>query len=134
MCDATRTVPCPNFAASPVDLGTVADGQRELGLVATGSAGQHDDGDQARGRRRQRTNRGALAREPEDDHGLGLRRRVRRRGRGDLGAKRAVSPFRAVPTTLANGRLTAKLDRGSASRVGVSVSVRTTRAMSPWVR
>ena len=28
-------------------------------------------------------------------------------------------PFRPLPTTLANGRLTAKLDRGSAARVGI---------------
>jgi hypothetical protein len=37
---------------------------------------------------------------------------------------RPDEPFRALPTTLANGRLTAKLDRGSASRVGIRVSVR----------
>jgi hypothetical protein len=32
-------------------------------------------------------------------------------------------PFRALPTTLAEGRLTARLDRGSASRVGIRVTV-----------
>ncbi len=36
---------------------------------------------------------------------------------------RRDEPFRALPTTLANGRLTATLDRGSASRVGIRVTV-----------
>jgi hypothetical protein len=36
---------------------------------------------------------------------------------------RPDEPFRALSTTLANGRLTAKLDRGSASRVGIRVSM-----------
>ena len=36
---------------------------------------------------------------------------------------RPSEPFRALPTTLSNGRLTARLDRGSASRIGIRVTV-----------
>jgi hypothetical protein len=43
---------------------------------------------------------------------------------GTISVRNSVDePFRALPTTLANGRLTAKLDRGSAARVGIRVSV-----------
>ena len=123
MCDATRTVPCPNVATTPIALGNVADGRHELKLVATDSAG----------------NTTTVTRSVNVD-GNGPSPVLTRASRktitvsvsdgasgvagGTVSVRNAPSqPFRVLPTTLTKGRLTAKVDRGSAAHVGISVSV-----------
>ena len=93
-CDATRPVPCANFPASPVALGPVTDGRHEVKLVATDSAGNPTTVTQTVDCRRQRPGRDGHPSERQDDHGRGLRRRVGRGGRDDLGAQLAE---RTVP-------------------------------------
>ena len=129
--DAARS--CPNVGSRRSARGTSRTVAHELKLVATDSAGNattvtrksvNVDGNGPTAVR--------LAGEREDDHGLGERRRVGVAG-GTISVRNTpAEPFRALPTTLANGRLTAKLDRGSAARVGIAVNVtRQRRATSP---
>jgi hypothetical protein len=122
-CDATKPVPCPNVAARAISPGPLADGRHELKLVVSDSAGNT-----------------STVTKPVNVDGNGPSAVVSRASgktitisvadgaSGVAGGSIAVrnkrsEPFRALPTTLANGRLRAKLDRGSAARVGIAVNV-----------
>jgi hypothetical protein len=124
-CDYTFPAPCPPSKSGTLGMGTtpIADGTHQLHLVVDDAAG----------------NPSAMTRTVKvDSHGpTAVLSRASSRSitvtasdtasgvaGGTISIRNSRSePFRALPTTFAKGRLTAKLDRGSASRVGISVSV-----------
>ncbi|MDA0164835.1 hypothetical protein OM076_31490 [Solirubrobacter ginsenosidimutans] len=122
-CDATRPVPCPNVATTPIGLGPVGDGRHELKLVVDDSAGNATTvtkSIQLDGTAPTVT----LTRASGKTITLAVSDAASGVASGTVSVRNSVGePFRALPTTLANGRLTAKLDRGSAARVGIRVSV-----------
>jgi hypothetical protein len=122
-CDATKTIPCPNASAAPVSPGPIADGRHELRFVATDSAGNPTtvtksvdvDGNGPTAVLSRASGKTITVSVSDGASGV---------AGGAISVRNTTAePFRPLPTTLANGRLTAKLDRGSASRVGVSVNV-----------
>jgi hypothetical protein len=122
-CDATRPVPCPNVTGAAADLGSLADGRHEISLIATDSAGNAVtttrsvavDGTPPSATLSRASGRTISVRVADGASGLAT---------GAIEVRnRPSEPFRAVPTTLANGVLTARLDRGSAARAGIRVTV-----------
>jgi len=125
-CDYTRPLPCSNASNRRLGLGStpITDGQHQLQLVVEDAAGN--------------PTATAARTVTLDSHGpdATLSRASRKTitisvsdgASGVAGGSIAVrnaptEPFRALATTLANGRLTAKLDRGSAARAGIAVNV-----------
>jgi hypothetical protein len=122
-CDFTRPVPCPNASTASISPGALADGKRELKLLAVDSAG----------------NTSAVAKAVNVDgngptavlsraSGKAITISVSDGASGVAGGTISVrnsraEPFRVLPTSLAKGRLTAKLDRGNAAIVGISISM-----------
>jgi hypothetical protein len=122
-CDATRTVPCPNVAATPIAAAGLSDGGHELKLVATDSAGNpatviktvNVDGNGPSAVVSRASGKAITLSVTDGASGV---------AGGTISVRNTPSePFRGLPTTSANGRLSAKLDRGSAARVGIAVNV-----------
>ena len=123
-CDYTFTRPCADAPNRRLGLGSapLADGERQLQLIATDASGNPTTV----------TRTVSIdAHGPETTltraSGKTITVRVSDAASGLAGGtievrNRPSDPFRALPTTLANGRLTARLDRGSASRVGIRVT------------
>jgi hypothetical protein len=123
-CDYTRPRPCPDADARQLVLGTaVSDGRQSVQVVAEDAAGNLStltrdvqiDGSSPGATLTRASGRTITVRVSDGASGLAT---------GTIEVRnRPNEPFRALPTKLADGRLTARLDRGSASRVGIRVSV-----------
>ena len=129
-CDYTFTRPCADAPNRRLGLGSapLADGERQLQLIATDASG----------------NPTTVTRTVSNDahgpettltraSGKTITVRVSDAASGLAGGtievrNRPSDPFRALPTTLADGRLTARLDRGSAARVAVAIVTATDNA------
>jgi hypothetical protein len=124
-CDYTFPRPCADTGGRRLGLGSapIADGSRQVQVVAEDAAGNLAS-----------VTRAVMI----DAHGptATLARSSGRTisvrvGDGASGVatgtievrNRPSEPFRALPTTLSGGRLTARLDRGRAARVGIRVTV-----------
>ena len=124
-CDYTFPRPCADAGSGRLGLGSapIADGSRQVQIVAEDAAGNVSSV----------TRMVTIdAHGPEATLTRASERTISVRvGDGASGVaggtievrSRPSEPFRALPTTLAEGRLTARLDRGSASRVGIRITV-----------
>jgi hypothetical protein len=123
-CDFTRPVPCPaspsgSFALAGLPVG---DGNHDVAIVATDTAGNASA----------QTAKVALDANPPAvtlSRAAGHTIRVRLADGASGVASGAIevrdstgAPFRPLPTTLTGSTLTANLDRGRASRIGIRVS------------
>jgi hypothetical protein len=123
-CDARQRVPCGSVPRLPIDLSRIADGQHTLRIDAADASGNHTVVDRAIAvdrtppaarllRSKRRTIRIAV-----DDAASGV-------ASGEIQVRNSsAEAFRALPTTLADGRLEAPLDTGRVSRTDVRVAVR----------
>lgn len=124
-CDFTSARPCADAANRTLGLGDapIADGARQLQLVATDAAGNETtvtrtvslDAHAPEAVLARASGRTISVRVADGASGVAA-------GAIEVRNRRS-EPFRALPATLANGRLTARLDRGSAARAGIRVSV-----------
>jgi hypothetical protein len=123
-CNFTRKVPCSNVSGGRIPLPALPDGEHTVRILAEDAAG----------------NTTAAQRQVLVDGTAPLARLERPRGRtlrvqgedalsGGQGGEIAVrnssaEPYRGLITTMRNGRLTARLDRGRMARTDVRVTVR----------
>jgi hypothetical protein len=125
-CDYTRPLPCANASNRRLGLGgdPIPDGQHELAVVVEDAAGNPTA---TAGRTVAIDSRGpdaTLTRASGRTITVSVADGASGVAGGTIAVRTSVSePFRALPTTFSGGRLTAKLDRGSAARVGIAISV-----------
>ena len=125
-CDYTYPTPCSNVSGQSLSLGSapLTDGTHQLQLVLTDAAGNTATFTKtisidAHGPVAvlKRAAGKAITVSVGDGSGSGVKL-------GGIEVRNnATEPFRALPTRLIAGRLSATLDRGNASRVGIRISV-----------
>jgi hypothetical protein len=121
-CDFTRPLPCPAAPSGSFTLAGVGDGTHDVSVVATDAAGNSSA----------QTAKVALDANPPAitlSRAAGHTIRVRLAdgasgvANGGIEVRDSTgAPFRPLPSTLNGSRLTATLDRGRASRIGIRVS------------
>jgi hypothetical protein len=121
-CDFTRPVPCPATPSGTFTLAGVGDGNHDVSVVATDAAGNSST----------QAAKVALDANPpavtlSRATGHTIRVRLADGASGVAGGGIEVrdstgAPFRSLPTTLKGSMLSAKLDHGRASRIGIRVS------------
>jgi hypothetical protein len=122
-CDFHKPAPCPNLASTLTLPAGTPDGVQPVQIVATDPAGNSNIIE-----RQVSVDGNAPTTELERPRGRTLVIAVRDEASGVVGGQILVrdsdaEPFRPLPTSFANGLLTAPLDRGRPSRADIHVSV-----------